>query len=66
MSPCRCTAPGLNIEEVGHNCWVLEVYLLSILVPLQQLQLFNIEHQYGNTLDVTQEHAVDVALRSGT
>ena len=45
---------------------MLEVYLLSILVPLQQLQLFNIEHQYGNTLDVTQEHAVDVALRSGT
>ena len=24
------TVLALNIEEVGHNCWVLEVYLLGI------------------------------------
>ena len=30
-----CTVLALNIEEVGHICWVLEVYLLGIQVPLQ-------------------------------
>ena len=24
------TVLALNIEEAGHNCWVLEVYLLGI------------------------------------
>ena len=32
------TVLALNIEEVGHNCWVLEFYLLGIQVPLQTLQ----------------------------
>ena len=25
-----CTALALNIEAAGHNCWVLEVYVLGI------------------------------------
>ena len=33
------TALALTVEEVGHNCWLLEVYLLGIQVHLEYLQL---------------------------
>ena len=30
LCQAKGTVLALNIEEVGHNCWVLEVYLLGI------------------------------------
>lgn len=51
-----------SIEAAGLNYWVLQVYLLGVQVPLQQLQLFNIKSQYGNVKTNTEAPRCRVAL----